>query len=127
MDTPNLQRILEAELAEARKREEEAIRERERVESAYNAYMTEKPAGRRRSVPGQVVAVRQPKTMYDRIINAVEGFNQTETFDARAIFDLLGREDAKYESARPTITTTLRELEGKGQLKKAGHGVYQRS
>jgi hypothetical protein len=132
MDTPNLQQRLEQELADARKREDEVRREweevkqeRERIERTLNVYM-EKPTSRRRSIPGQVVVVRQPKTMRDHIIDAVERFDESEAFNARDIFELLDRDESKYHTTRPTITTTLRELEDKGQLKKTRHGMYQR-
>jgi hypothetical protein len=129
MDTPSFQHTLEEQLAEAKRKEaearkalNEAIQERERVERAYNGYMAKEKGitSRRRSAP------RAEPTMYDRIVEAVGGFGLSESFDAKAIFDALGREDAKYESMRPTITSTLRELENKSQLKRVGHGVYQR-
>jgi hypothetical protein len=133
MTKDSLQIVLEKELAEARQKADEtrqkadeAAQELQRVELTYKTYM-EKEAQSKRSIFVKPAVFRQQSiTMYDRIMQAVDDFDKFKSFNARAVFDALGRDDAKYESTRPTITTTLRQLEHEGRLKKVGHGVYQK-
>lgn len=131
MSTPDeVQRVLEQKLAEAQERADEAARELARVQRTYETYMAEErpTQSMRRSILGQTQVARpqQPTTLYEQIANVVDGFGTSESFNARAVFNELGRDEDRYESTRPTITTTLRQLEGDGTLKKVGHGVYQR-